>query len=427
MAASGTKLSSVMRGMEAKKHEYLIVARTSASISLLTTSSIILTYLLSPRFRKPMNRLLFYASLGNIFQATALFICTSGLPFPGNTMSLCRFQAFCIQMWVVHNISRILDAFDGAQCLPHLFPVRQNLRRLEPWYIAINYGWPFGHTFIMLMLDVSPQQTGIFGPAVMWCWISSDYEWMRLAFSYGPTWVIVLVVTAIFVVTGSRMVQQHYELTKLHQGPDAQMTLLESQDNERPYIPSNQIVRVTDIHLSSVIPEPDYSSSAVTREDFEHTESRERLEDEPDQDHSHQTEGSPSHDQYSSEKPDDEKPKHKQNQQHRPQRNANGSKPRLKLPPKVRLPPGVQVRLEDYSSSRTSNNPAARSPLQSFGSMLAQSRHSQLQSFGSLHVHGGSATWPCANAADDASPSPAKDDFVVHAGSARHTMATCTG
>lgn len=93
-----------------------------------------------------MNRLLFYASLGNIFQATALFICTSGLPFPGNTMSLCRFQAFCIQMWVVscrvrcqvqllrllqvHNISRILDAFDGAQCLPHLFPVRQNVRNI---------------------------------------------------------------------------------------------------------------------------------------------------------------------------------------------------------------------------------------------------------------------------------------------------------
>lgn len=101
MAEPGTKLSSIMRGMESKKHEYLIVARTSASISLLTTSSIILTYLISPRFRKPMNRLLFYASLGNIFQAIALFICTSGLPFPGKTMSLCRFQGFCIQMWVV--------------------------------------------------------------------------------------------------------------------------------------------------------------------------------------------------------------------------------------------------------------------------------------------------------------------------------------
>ncbi|KAF4305545.1 hypothetical protein GTA08_BOTSDO06387 [Botryosphaeria dothidea] len=403
MAEPGTKLSSIMRGMESKKHEYLIVARTSASISLLTTSSIILTYLISPRFRKPMNRLLFYASLGNIFQAIALFICTSGLPFPGKTMSLCRFQGFCIQMFttsaVLWTLSMALNVyliyfrkFDTAQ-----------LRRLEPWYIAINYGWPFGHTFILLMLDISPKQSGIFGPAVV--------RSSAISSGNSSNWAIVFIVTVIFAITGITMIQQNYAMRKIHRGPDGRVTLLESQeDHDRPYIPRNQIVRVTDIHLSSVVPDTNYSSSAATRNTFNTISSRGLPQDE--------------HYELQSPQPGNQEGTAATTTDARQSGEKGSQKSRLKLPPKVRLPPGVHVRLEDYAAR-------GRSPLQSFSSMLAQPRQSQTQtqtqSLGSINTaHGSapatsslrSAAWPCEESG--------KVDFVVHTGSAQQTTTTTT-
>lgn len=209
------------------------------------------------------------------------------------------------------------------------------------------------------------------------------------------------------------MIQQNYAMRKIHRGPDGRVTLLESQeDHDRPYIPRNQIVRVTDIHLSSVVPDTNYSSSAATRNTFNTISSRGLPQDE--------------HYELQSPQPANQEGAAATTTDARQSGEKGSEKSRLKLPPKVRLPPGVHVRLEDYAAR-------GRSPLQSFSSMLAQPRQSQTQtqsqtqSLGSINTaHGSapatsslrSAAWPYEESG--------KVDFVVHTGSAQQTTTTCT-
>lgn len=62
-----------------------------------------------------------------------------------------------------------------------------SLRRLEPIYLAVCYGLPLLPAFIYLLLDVTGREN-IYGAANIWCWITPEYEWTRIAFFYGPVW-----------------------------------------------------------------------------------------------------------------------------------------------------------------------------------------------------------------------------------------------
>jgi hypothetical protein len=73
--------------------------RLCATISLVGTSIIIVTFLGSKSFRKPVNRLAFYASWGNILSNTGQLIADSGINH-GVRSSLCQFQG-CLLQWFV--------------------------------------------------------------------------------------------------------------------------------------------------------------------------------------------------------------------------------------------------------------------------------------------------------------------------------------
>lgn len=73
-----------------------IAERTGASFSLLGCAFIVTTYAASPKFRKPVKRLIFYASLGNIFSAVSSLISTEGIA-SGTDSPLCQMQAFFVQ------------------------------------------------------------------------------------------------------------------------------------------------------------------------------------------------------------------------------------------------------------------------------------------------------------------------------------------
>jgi predicted secreted Zn-dependent protease len=76
-----------------------IAERTASVLSVLGATIVILTFTLSKSFRKPINRLVFYATFGNLFANVATIISTSG-PEMGSVSGLCQFQAFLIQ-WSV--------------------------------------------------------------------------------------------------------------------------------------------------------------------------------------------------------------------------------------------------------------------------------------------------------------------------------------
>lgn len=75
----------------------VIVERVSSVLSLIGIFFILSTFLLSSSFNKPINRLVFFASWGNMGMNIATLISEDG-PAAGANSPLCQFQAFLIQM-----------------------------------------------------------------------------------------------------------------------------------------------------------------------------------------------------------------------------------------------------------------------------------------------------------------------------------------
>jgi hypothetical protein len=73
-----------------------IAERVGGSSSLLGCAFIVMTYCASTAFRKPVNRLIFYASFGNAFSAVASLMSRDGVT-EGRGSALCLAQAFFIQ------------------------------------------------------------------------------------------------------------------------------------------------------------------------------------------------------------------------------------------------------------------------------------------------------------------------------------------
>jgi hypothetical protein len=72
--------------------------RTMSVLSIVGSLFIITTFLRWHYFRKPINRLVFYASFGNLMANVATLISTSALPSGNDSFSgLCEFQGILIQ------------------------------------------------------------------------------------------------------------------------------------------------------------------------------------------------------------------------------------------------------------------------------------------------------------------------------------------
>lgn len=74
----------------------VITERVASIFSLIGAAFVIVTFLLNDKFRKPINRLVFYATFGNILTNIATIISTDGIEADRGS-PLCQFQAFLIQ------------------------------------------------------------------------------------------------------------------------------------------------------------------------------------------------------------------------------------------------------------------------------------------------------------------------------------------
>lgn len=73
------------------------IERVASCFSVTGTAFVALTFTFSPSFRKPINRLIFYASWGNLLCNVATLMSQSGIR-AGQRSGLCQFQGFLIQM-----------------------------------------------------------------------------------------------------------------------------------------------------------------------------------------------------------------------------------------------------------------------------------------------------------------------------------------
>lgn len=81
----------------AETQALVITERVNSIISLVGIAFILLSYLLTPYFSKPINRLVFFATWGNLGSHIASLISGAG-PDAGDAAPLCQFQAFLVQM-----------------------------------------------------------------------------------------------------------------------------------------------------------------------------------------------------------------------------------------------------------------------------------------------------------------------------------------
>lgn len=81
---------------EAQLHDYSVIERACSVFSLMGCVFIIATFCLSKAFHKPINRLVFYASFGNLMTNVATLMARAYVGDLGSAG--CQFQAFLIQM-----------------------------------------------------------------------------------------------------------------------------------------------------------------------------------------------------------------------------------------------------------------------------------------------------------------------------------------
>jgi Slime mold cyclic AMP receptor len=63
----------------------------------------------------------------------------------------------------------------------------ENLRTMEKYYFIICYAFPMVPAFVYLFLS-APGKSKVYADATLWCWVSRDWDVLRIATFYGPVW-----------------------------------------------------------------------------------------------------------------------------------------------------------------------------------------------------------------------------------------------
>ena len=218
----------------------MIAERVSAIFSLLGIFFILSTFSLARGFDKPINRLFFFASFSNLGMSVAALIAEDGVS-AGQHSSLCQFQAFAIQ-WYGFRMTpllrqkepNLLCRFLGVDTLWALCMginvylalfrgwTSERMRRQEWKYFLGCYGCSFVPALTYLFVD-GKERGRIYGPALvsspmcdsvefkqtiyeekklkaknqrkrpltrnqLWCWVSPQWDFLRVATLYGVVW-----------------------------------------------------------------------------------------------------------------------------------------------------------------------------------------------------------------------------------------------
>ncbi|GFF43228.1 G-protein coupled receptor 1 [Aspergillus udagawae] len=184
--------------------------RICSAISLAGTSIIIISFLASSSFRKPINRLVFYASWGNIMANVATMISQSGIAY-GTRGCLCQFQAFLIQWFMPADALWTLAMACNVYLTFFYKYNSEQLRQLEWKYVLFCYGLPFLPAFVYFFIETEARGK-VYGSAILWCWVSLPWDFLRIAVFYGPVWFVISLTFAIYLRAGKVIFEKRRQL-----------------------------------------------------------------------------------------------------------------------------------------------------------------------------------------------------------------------
>jgi hypothetical protein len=167
-------------------HALIITERVNSVVSVLSIIFVVATYLFSPGFNKPINRLIFFATLGNLGSAVAALISENG-PILGEGSALCKFQAFLVQMFLGVDCYWALCMAVNVYLVFFKGYTVDQLRSLDLAYLLICYGLSFIPAFVFIFVTTNARGP-LYGPAVIWCWINTEWDSLRLVFLYAIVW-----------------------------------------------------------------------------------------------------------------------------------------------------------------------------------------------------------------------------------------------
>ncbi|KAG9241593.1 putative cAMP receptor-like protein [Calycina marina] len=191
---------------------FSILERTCSAFSLLGCAYVAASFLYVKSFReKPINRLIFYASIGNVFTNVATIIARGAVNKPLGGM--CQFQAFLIQMFMSADAYWTL-AMACNVYLTFFFKFDMDkIRRIEPYYFLFCYGIPFIPAFVYLFIKTSVKGH-MYGNATLWCWVGGNWDVFRVATFYGPIWVVISLTCMVYLRAGREIYRKRAALRK---------------------------------------------------------------------------------------------------------------------------------------------------------------------------------------------------------------------
>ncbi|KAH6951919.1 hypothetical protein DER45DRAFT_529275 [Fusarium avenaceum] len=214
-----------------------IIQQVCSVLSLIGCLFIITTFCLCDAFHKPINRLVFYASFGNIMASICFIMADSFIESPKGAR--CQTQAFLLHTFVgADALWTLAMAINVHLAFYHRFDA-QRLRKMEIPYLISCYGIPFIPAFIFIFIK-NNEGVRIYGNAVQWCWITPEWESLRITAFYGPIWGIIAITLAIYIRSGGTIYRKRRQLLKA-QGSGIDGLSYANQSTIR-YIKTTQVI-----------------------------------------------------------------------------------------------------------------------------------------------------------------------------------------
>ncbi|KAJ2977985.1 hypothetical protein NQ176_g4066 [Zarea fungicola] len=232
------------------------IARTCSVFSLLGCLFVIITFCTSKAFhQKPINRLVFYASFGNIMINIGTLMSRTYVDEVNS--SGCQFQGFLLQMFLSADAYWTLAmAFNVYLTFYYKFDAAR-LRKMELYYFLFCYGVP-GIPSIVFLFIKNSHGTRIYGNALLWCWIAPQFQVLRIASVYGPIWLVILCTFFIYIRAGRTIYMKRKQLQDFHSSDPDPLSV----NGDAAIYP----VKTTEVMVTS---EPANRAATVPRDSYE--------------------------------------------------------------------------------------------------------------------------------------------------------------
>ena len=175
-----------------------ITERVCSALSLLGFLLVVFTYLFCEGFKKPVNRLIFYAAWSNLGSTVVGFISRDGI-VAGQDSALCQISAFLFQMFGgVDCYWALCMALNVYLALFRSWTTRR-MQSQEWKYLAACYGLSLVPAVAYLFIKTE-ERGRVYGPAILWCWIAPQWSFLRISTLYAIVWVALLGALGIYSI-----------------------------------------------------------------------------------------------------------------------------------------------------------------------------------------------------------------------------------